>query len=867
MRFRDCFLWLLCASLGLAQDGQLTRQEAAARSARISEVRYDLQFEFASGSDTYDGYAIVSFSDAQPSQPLFLDFEVDKLNAVVMNDQTFPDIAEAFQSGRFHIPPEKLVQGRNTIAFTYQARFTTTGSGFHRYVDPADDAEYHYTDFQPFRAHHVFPCFDQPDLRAPIRLTVSMPKHWTIMSNGPPISNRYAKGKRKIEFRPTPVISTYLFNLTLGDFAMWQDSSGPVPMRLFCRQSQADYLDSEGIFEVTRKGLNFFADYFDYPYPFEKYDQAFVPEYNAGAMENAGAVVLNEALNLGFQVPPSLLAYRDAVIMHEIAHHWFGNLVSLKWWDDLWLNESFASYMELVSLPSLGHDENWTQTAEPKNRAYEQEGLSTSHPIVVPVPDVQVAASIFDEITYTKGMAVLQQLDFALGGTVFRDAIRDYLRTHAWRSTTIHDFTHSLAKNTSRDLKAWTQNWLFDRGVNRARLEWHTRDGKISSATMHQAPGNGSGQLRHHAALLGLFEAGGETGASLMREVRVDYSSATTEIPELVGLPAPDFILPNWQECDYVVSELDAKSLAWFLEHLPEVTSPAVRTQAWQILWQMVSEKKLGAADFIQLAYLDMLVQEEGETLRLIMDYVLTVLDTYWPDDPAFIPLRTKLFDFAKSNLEEENNDYQYRFLLFILMYENAVTNEQLAFIQQLAGDDTELAGWTLDDQDRLSLVETLMVRQYKGAQTRFESFAKTAIKPDPDVLSLLASCPLKETKAKAWQWIFENSTLSLENKRTLMADFFAQGQHSLTKSYIPKYFNELERVYQTGEWAFARDMVEMMFPRTGEKVTLKAARRFLKRRNPPPVLRNLVISQMETLEARMSVRAFNKKLGTATGQ
>jgi len=867
MNYRAWLLLMLWTGWLWGQDGQLTKVEAERRSARISEIHYDLELDFETASSSYQGYAVVSFQDNQPDEPLFLDFEVTKLKSVTINEKAFPNHEEAFGNGRFTIPSEQLAKGLNTVAFTYEANFTTTGSGFHRYVDPADQTEYHYTDFQPFRAHHVFPCFDQPDLRGRFRLTVTMPKHWSAMANGSPISNRYSKGKRKIEFRTTPPISTYLFNITIGDFAVWEDRSGPVPMRLFCRQSQADYLDSESIFEVTRLGLAFFAEYFDYPYPFEKYDQAFVPEYNAGAMENVGAVVLNETLNLGFQVPPSLLAFRDAVIMHEIAHHWFGNLVSLKWWDDLWLNESFASYMELLSVPTLGHPDNWTQATEPKNRAYGYDGLSTSHPIIMPVPDVKVAASIFDDITYTKGMAVLRQLDYTLGGTVFRDALRDYLKTHAWQSTTMADFSKALTQKTDRDLEGWVQNWLYDRGANRSRIEWKAENGKIVSATMHQMPGNGSGKLRNHTTLLGLFGEDPKSGASLLHEVRVDYQGKSTALPQLAGLSEPAFILPNWQEYDYAASELDSKSLAWILENLPEVTSPSIRTQAWQILWQMVSEKQLSVASFIELARLDMSNQKDGETLRLVMDYVLEAIDEFWPEDPAFIPLRSQLFNLAKARLETDQNDFQYRYLMFILMYENAVTDEQLDFIHKLAGEEVELEGWTLDNQDRLALVETLMIREFKGAKKRFQVFSETAKKPEEDVLALLASCPLPETKARAWQWIFESTDLSLENKRTLMADFFGKGQHHLTKRYIQKYFQTLEQVYQTGEWAFARDMVEMMFPRSGEKATLKAARRFLKRRNPPAVLRNLVVSEMETLEARMAVRTYNRKMGVPTEQ
>lgn len=859
------FFWL--SFYAFAQQNLLTQELASQRATRLADIEYILHFEFEKGSPSYKGDATLKFTDHNSEIDLPIDLLVDNIKAVKVGQNEISDYEYRPKEGRLIIPAAHLQNSQNHIRVVYETAFSTDGSGFHRFVDPEDGTEYHYTDLQPYRAHVVFPCFNQPDLAGRFHVSANMPKTWTAMANGALRVNRYKKDGRELRFAPTKPIPTYLFNLTIGDFAEYTAPHGDIPMRLLCRQSQEPYLDEAAIFAATQKGLDFFIEYFGQPYPFEKYDQAFVPEYNAGAMENVGAVILNESLNLGFQLPKSLIMLRDTVILHEIAHQWFGNLVNLQWWDGLWLNESFASYMELLGLKALGYEQPWEDVLEGKGSVYISDSLSTTHPIVIPIKDTKAAEANFDDITYTKGMAVLRQLDFSLGGTVFRDALRDYFQKHAWKPTNIDDFLAAMNRHASADLNGWAKSWLYDAGVNRSGLHWKAKNGRIIEAAMHQSPGSGSKQLRTHTTLLGLFKADPKKGAVLDQAIRVTYQGAVTPIPQLIGLPEPAFISPNWEEYDYVISELDQKSLNWLLQNLPSIEDRTLRRQAWQLLWPLVLSGELGVASYLDLAYLDMQTNRNGDDLRYTADNALEVIYNYLPRTSKYQALRSKFFNFAKQYLDEDQGDFQARYIMFILLRDSAHTDKQLKFLLNFLNDEVSLKGWALDDEDKLALLETLMSHDYPKAKKLFQAFAASSKEPDAKVLSAIASNPLEETKARAWGWIFNGNTVSLEGKRSLMADFFKPGQEALTKPYIAKYFDEMEKAYSSGAWPLPRDLASYMFPFSGGEDTIRTAKKFLARPALAPVLKKLIQVELERLEIYESVRKINRKRPIPTGR
>lgn len=858
--------WLFIFSLliGPGPKDLLTQDLAASRGVRISQLSYNLEFKFQAGSSAYEGHAILSFADTTPEKPLDIDFQAGEILQVTVGEVPTADFLYSHEEGRLRLPASHLKSQDNLIAVRYRNNFSTDGSGFHRFVDVEDKTEYHYTDFQPYRAHHVFPCFDQPDLRGKFKVTLHTPKTWTAMANGALLSSKYVADRRELVFQETPPISAYLFHLSVGDFAEHSFHQGLVPMRLLCRQSQEEYMDPDGIFAVTDKGIRFFAEYFAMPFPFDKYDQAFVPEYNAGAMENVGAVVLNESLNMGYYVPESLRALRDSVILHEVAHHWFGNLVSLQWWDGLWLNESFASYMELVGMEALGYSDPWHQTLDQRATVYLSDSLSTTHPVVLPIADTKQAEANFDDITYTKGMATLRQLDFSLGGTAFRDALRDYFQKHAWKSTSVTDFLDAMKLRSPQDLSPWIQTWLYQSGVNGSQIHWEVENGRISKAEMLQTPGSGAGVLRSHATQLGLFKADPEKGAVLYQTLKIHYEGISTPLPQLVGLTEPAFILPNWQEYDYTLSQLDPRSLSWLLANAPEIQNPTLRQQIWHLLFLELRAGNLGVLNFLELARLDMALQAEGEGLRLTADFALRAIEDYLPEQEAFQAVRSRIFEDSKKSLEKERGDFQMRYLFFILMRDTAHSQEELDFLYAWLEGKENLKGWVLDEEDKLSIIEALMVRQYQKAPTLFKDIQKEELIADSPLLQLLASVPDATAKARAWDLILD-PTFSLENKRKLMGDFFAKGQDPFTDAYLEQYFDLLPKVYQRDSWPFARDLVQIMFPRHGDKKAIKAAKRMLKKKELPQVLKTLVTTELELLENRRQIRAINQKMPLPT--
>ena len=455
-----------------AQRTNQTKAFTEARSQRVAEVDYHLFFGLNKGSETYRGMAEISFELSNAEEDLALDYQGASVDQVVINGEPVNNYYFIAKESRIVLPAAALVAGKMRVAIGYTGRFEHDGTGFHRFVDPADGLEYHYTDFQPQNAHEMFPCFDQPDLKASFQVEVLAPADWEVIGNTR-ISRQYREqDRRRTIFSASNPFSTYLFHLSAGPYAVWHDPDFRLPLAIYCRQSLAQHMDPERIFATTRQGFDFFETYFAVPYPFQKYDHIFVPEFNAGAMENVGAVTVNEGSIFRGTPSERRLVRRDITILHELAHMWFGDLVTMKWWNDLWLNESFATFMSYLALEHSGVTDPWTFASRRKISAAELDRKVTTHPILAEVPDIRTASSIFDGITYGKGLAVLRQLDHYLGGTIFRDGVRHYMQHHSWKNTTLVDFTRSLEHAAGRPLDDWVQQWLVTADINTVQLSY-----------------------------------------------------------------------------------------------------------------------------------------------------------------------------------------------------------------------------------------------------------------------------------------------------------------------------------------------------------------------------------------------------------
>ncbi|MBA3742692.1 aminopeptidase N, partial [Sporichthya sp.] len=592
----------------------LTRDEAAARAAAVDVHAYAVELDLtadATGDDsTYRSTTVVQFDGLGQENGTFLDLIAPSVVEITLNGREL-DPAAHFDGTRVNLPE---IAGENTLRVVANCAYMNTGEGLHRFRDPVDKGTYLYTQFEVADAKRVFACFDQPDLKATFQLTVLAPAQWEVFSNAETPAPRPVPGRDDAAvwaFPATPRMSTYIAALVAGDYEVvrseyrssGKDGETVIPMALACRRSLADHLDSDEIFDVTRRGFDFFLELFDQPYPFTKYDQLFVPEYNAGAMENAGCVTILEDYVFRSKVTDAAYERRAETILHELAHMWFGDLVTMKWWDDLWLNESFATYISvLCQSESTRWTNAWTTFANvEKTWAYRQDQLPSTHPIVADITDLEDVEVNFDGITYAKGASVLKQLVAWVGRDNFVAAIRMYFARHAWGNTTLTDFLAVLEETSGRDLSAWSAEWLQTCQVNVLRPVYALDElGAFSEFSVHQSAPEAYPTLRSHRVAVGLYEL--TDGALTRRErIELDVSGPSTEVKELIGKRGADLVLVNDDDLTYAKIRLDENSLATLGRHIGDISASLPRALCWSAAWDMTRDAELPARDYVDL--------------------------------------------------------------------------------------------------------------------------------------------------------------------------------------------------------------------------------------------------------------------------
>jgi aminopeptidase N len=620
----------LASSAALAQapaaraaNTYLTQAEAAARSARVSNVDYVLDFALT-GKESFSGTSAISFDLSDNAAPLTIDLDKATVSALAVNGKT---VAPQYNQFFITLQPQDLVKGRNTVSITYQRAHSTNGEGLHRMVDPVDGKVYTYSHFEPAAAHQMFALFDQPDLKATYQVNVTAPADWTVVSTTRESGVQPDAAGKRWTFPKSKKLSPYNFSLHAGPYKVWEDNSGKYPMRLFARQSVAAQVTPADWFKYTKQGLVFFDEYFGIPYQFEKYDQLLVPDFLYGAMENAGAVTFAER---GFLHKAEMTAAQReslaSVIMHEMAHQWFGDLVTMKWWNGLWLNESFASFMGTLATAEATEFKNAWQNfySSAKQGAYMTDQSPATHPIEVPVPSTANAFDNIDSITYAKGASVLMQLRHLLGEEVFRKGVHNYLAKYAFKNATLDDFIGSLGEAAGRDLGVWTKQWLYHAGVNTIAANYGCAGGKISSFSLQQsAPGAALPTLREQRVQVATFKVTGDK-LVLGQNVPVTYSGAATKVPALVGSACPDLVYPNYQDWGFAKVQLDKRSFTTAQASLARVDDPLLRSMLWQSLWDGVRDAKLPLNEFIKTA----LANAAGEKDYTLLGKVLAMIST-----------------------------------------------------------------------------------------------------------------------------------------------------------------------------------------------------------------------------------------------
>ena len=626
-------------------DTNLTRAHAAERAALLAVDDYEVDLDLSGDGPTFASTTRVRFTATTPGASTSIDLIAPSVRSAVLNGVAL-DVAEVFDGARLRLDD---LAASNTLVVEADCAYMTTGEGLHRFVDPVDGATYLYSQFEVADSRRVFAVFEQPDLKATFAFTVTAPADWTVVSVSP--TPEPAPGPREgtavWTFEATPRLASYVTAIVAGPYAavrgeLTSSDGRTIPLGVFCRASLAPHLDAEEVMAITRAGFAHFEAAFDLPYPFTKYDQLFVPEFNAGAMENAGAVTFVESYVFRSKPTDAIVERRATTILHELAHMWFGDLVTMRWWDDLWLNESFAEYASTVAQAEATRWTGaWTTFASlEKSWAYRQDQLPSTHPIVADMTDLEAVEVNFDGITYAKGASVLKQLVAWVGRDRFDEGVRAYFRQHAWGNTTLDDFLTALEAASGRDLRAWSRVWLEEAGVTTLRPELHVDDeGTITALSVAQEVPETHPVQRPHRLAIGCYDVEvslsptGEEVARVHRTQRVELDvtgdGPLTAVPELVGTQRPDLLLLNDDDLAYAKVRLDPDSLATAVRHLGAFEESLPRTLVWGAAWDMTRDAEMAARDFLDLVLGNVAAETGSSVVLTLLRQLATTTSLY----------------------------------------------------------------------------------------------------------------------------------------------------------------------------------------------------------------------------------------------
>ncbi|OFI38027.1 aminopeptidase N [Arthrobacter sp. SW1] len=810
----------------------LTRDEAAARSALVTTHRYDVSLDIRQAADpAVDGYTsrtFIAFS-ASPGSETFLDFIHGGVHSVFLNGKEL-DLATAVDGHRIRLGG---LAADNEVIVTGTALYSRSGEGMHRFFDPADGKCYLYTQYEPADARRVFADFEQPDLKAEFTFHVTAPSDWQVASNGAetgraPLATDPAASTW--DFAPTKRMSTYITSVLAGPYFRAEDHWSTVlddgtrlevPLGLYCRASLAPSFDTEELFALTKAGLDFFNGLFDYPYPWGKYDQAFVPEYNLGAMENPGLVTFTEKYVFTSRATDAQYEARANTLMHEMAHMWFGDLVTMRWWDDLWLKESFADFMGTLGVDrATDWTSAWVNFANKRKAwAYLQDQLPTTHPIVADIPDLEAAKQNFDGITYAKGASVLKQLVAYVGFDAFIDGSRRYFRDHAFGNTSLHDLLTALEAASGRELAGWSRQWLQTSGISTLTAEIaEGPDGSMDSVLLHQEsvdPVTGRQEHRPHRIKLGLYDFDGGAGGTLLRtdSIELDVDGPLTVAASLAGRPRPALLLVNDEDLSYAKVRLDPVSEATVREALDRITDPMARALCWTALWDSARDAVTPAALYVAAVERFAPAETGVGVLLNVLGNAATAVQRYVP---AVLrePVRQGFLAAAAVQLRSSvpGSDQQLawaRTLAGLSRHDSS----QLALIRGLLSGAEAIEGLTLDADLRWSLWQALAANGDASQAELDTELARdnTASGREGHALASAAR-PDPEVKAAAWKAAVESNELSNEILSATIAGFMT-APAGMLDPYIEPYFECLEEVWGERSIEIAGRIVRGLFP------------------------------------------------------
>lgn len=842
----------------------LTRIEAQERASVVNTHSYDVTLDLTSSEETFRSITKVKFS-ATPGASTFIDAITAQVHSVTLNGVSL-DPSSVSDGVRIQLPN---LEAENELVVDADAIYMHTGEGLHRFVDPVDNEVYLYTQFEVPDSRRMFAVFEQPDLKATFTFNITAPSHWQVVSNQPtPPAKPISETKSVWHFEPTPRISSYITALVAGPYvsrhsSLTSSDGRVIPLGVFCRASLEEFLEADYMFEKTREGFEFFEKTFDYPYPFDKYDQLFVPDFNAGAMENAGAVTFTETYVFRGAVAEALKERRVVTILHELAHMWFGDLVTMRWWNDLWLNESFAEYTSHLAVAEATEwVDSWTTFAfSEKAWAYTQDQLPSTHPIVAEIRDLEDVQVNFDGITYAKGASVLKQLGATVGREAFEKGVGVYFKKHAFKNAVLNDLLVELEATSGRNLSDWSAKWLETAGVNTLRAVVESDGGKLTKFEIEQTAHADYPTIRPHRMAIGFYNM---VGSELVRTHRLelDVDGVRTVVTELVGLERPALILLNDDDLTYAKVRLDDESWKFALANLGKLSDPLARAQVWGSAWDATRDGEASATDFITLVLNNVATEDQGTMLITLLRQLMTTTKLYTSPanrHKAIAQVATRLLELAK--VAKPGSDNQLLFTKFATYF--AETPETGDIIEGLFNGSIVFDGLKLDQDMRWDLINGLVMAGRFTSEQIAEELAKdnTANGAKQAILAR-TSIPTPQGKLDGWNDVLNNTDLSNTDINFGCQGLIRAHDTTLLEPVVDWYFDAALDVWNSRTFKIAEYILKGAYPfYLANEALASRTREFAAKPEVKaiPALHRMILENLDVVERALKAQAKDK--------
>ena len=840
----------------------LTRVEAQNRASIIATESYLVKLDVTKDDKTFDSDTTIVFSCNKPGSEVFVDAITDSVSLIELNGVSL-DVASHSDGIRISVPN---LASHNTLRIVAKGIYSKTGEGLHRFVDPVDGEVYLYTQFEVPDSRRMFPVFEQPDLKATFEFHVTAPSNWQVISNSPTPEPIAMDGKHsEWRFAPTPRISSYITALIAGPYSVWRDeltslNGKTIPLGVFCRGSLAQYMDPEYIFEKTKEGFEYFEKAFAFPYPFEKYDQLWVPDFNAGAMENAGAVTFTENYVFRSAVTDAVRERRVITILHELAHMWFGDLVTMKWWNDLWLNESFAEYASTLAVAEATEWKNtWiTFAALEKNWAYRQDQLPSTHPIVATINDLEDVQVNFDGITYAKGASVLKQLVAWVGQEPFLRGVGSYFQKHQWKNTELNDLLVELERESGRDLTSWSKLWLETAGVNTLKpVIEHDVNGVITKFEVTQTAIASQPTLRPHRLGIGYFNLeAGVLKRSHYLETEIDGPS--TSITELIGTKRPDLVLVNDNDLAYAKIRLDSLSNQTAMANVSRIEDPMARALVWTAACDAARDAETSSSDFIELVFAHLETETESTTIQTILRQLVTNGNLYIPigtRPQALERIADGLIDLVTK--AKAGSDSQLQFVKFLPIFARSASQQQ--WMQDLLSGKIQLAGFTVDQDVRWELTTGLVMNGVFGESEIAAELARdNTANGQRFAAGARAAIPTAANKEATWKLLVETKDYSNTLVQAASLGFQRVTDLSLIAPFSKRYHEAAIGIWDRFSYKIAEYLLINLYPLKLASEELAASTRELidsKAVREKPALRRILVENLAEVERALAAQ------------